>query len=256
MSRPISSDILYPFVPTTDPVIIKGIKDIVLVVTGVHSNTVGVPTMTRPFVSLLSINTDIYTFRAYTPNGVGSFYTRDIVFDLSSIPAEGFGSIKSTDGYSTLFLDFSETAPANITPAAEDYVLEPCTTRWLQSAVMDIVAINEQRLSVPLDRGDLDNTVVKEFNNVDKLRLNNGYNVSLSQAGNDLQILGASGTGLGIAPDNMWEDIPPPASVYPVRSINGQSPDADGDFLLQTTAHISIIAEGSTITIRDASLEE
>lgn len=260
MSRPLSSDILYPFIPgTLSDDNIKGIKDIVLTVYDTPEvATVSVPlAQNKAFASLASISLAPLTFgfKAYTPIGGDEFQVRDINFEI--IETEGLGSVKSTDGYSTLFVAFSELitpgSPQTMSPL--DYVLEPCTVRWLQSAVTEMVMVNEQRLSKPSDRVDLLNTPLMTFDSASPIKVKNGYNIDLNQDENDLKILGNSESGLGKAPDNMWEDIAPPVSVTPLKDINGESPEQDGDFFIETSDHVSLAVEGSKITVIDSSLE-
>ena len=256
MSRPLSSDILYPFIPGTPPEPIKGIKDIILVVHGTLGSIINIPLANNgAFASLHSISTGVYTFRAYVPVGNDNFRTKDTHFQTGAIPVEGFGSIKSNDGYSSLFINFSEIVSNDLTPTALEYVIEPCNIRWLQASVTEVTLANELRVSDPTERANLPNTIIRQFDAADPIKLNNGYNVDLSQSVNDLNILGNPGAGLGKAPHNMWDDIPPPVSVSPVKSINGQGPEPNGDFLFNTTEHIVVIIDGSDITIKDNSLE-
>jgi hypothetical protein len=257
MSRPLSSDVLYPFVPgTPNDNYIKGIKDIILVAHSTPSSIVSVSGSISPFASLIS-NGDNGTllFSIFTPSTIpGDFEKRDITFHISE--TEGFGSVKSSDGYSTLFVSFSEMIipSSSVTHGNMDYVVEPCNIRLLQSAATTITLVNEQRLSDPTARTDLDNTIIRVFNAYDPMRLNNGYNVDLKERGNDLDILGRAGAGKGKAPNNMWEDIAPPVALTPVKTINGQPPQPDGDFLIDRSSSIGISSDSNLITVLDNSM--
>jgi len=258
MGRPLSSNIIYPFIPgTPSDDKIKGIKDIVLCVYGTPEvSTVSVPSaQNKAFASLTARDTVFsLTFSAYIPLGGDEFTVRNIYFDITE--TEGFGSVSSTDGYSTLFVAFSElTAPVSSETATPlEYVLEPGTIRWLQSAAVTVTMVNEQRLSKPTDRSNLTNTAIKTFDSANPIKLKNGYNVDLGQNGNDIQILGSAEAGMGKAPDNMWEDISPPVAVNTLQSINGKAPETDGDFFIETTDHVYLSIDGSEITITDTSL--
>jgi hypothetical protein len=245
MTRPVSSNILYPFIPgTSRDDYIAGIKEIVLVPYAPYTATVVVAGRTEAFAALQEVNASgalpvDYVFGAFTPTGnTNEFYYREITFTITA--STGLGSVQSTDGYSHLFVAFEEIvipgAPQSL--GYDNYILEPGCVRWLQSSAIELVIVNEERLSDPADRTNLDNTVLRTFDSGDPIRINEGYNVSLEQDGNDLKISAYPGAGKGVAPDNMWDDTPPPVAPTSIKTINGQSPETDGDFLLDKSASI------------------
>lgn len=260
MGRPLSSDILYPFIPRTPRNdITKGIKDIVLTTYDTPSATlVSVPSMNdKAFASLIRVSPTplTMTFRSYLPQGDDMFQTRDTVFEIFN--TTGFGSVRSLDGFSTLFLSFSEITPPTSTVDMnnDEYVLEPCVVRWLQESVNELIMVNERRVSDPLDRLNLPNTIMARFSEAEPIKLNNGYNMELSEDGSDVKFIGALGAGKGIAPDNMWDDGFLANSATPLKSINGQGPDLDGNFYIETTSHISLKVDNEKLWIKDLSQE-
>jgi len=121
--------------------------------------------------------------------------------------------------------------------------------------VFSLVLVNEQQLSDPVDRTDLENTVLATFTPASPPVLSDGYNMELLTEGTDLVLLGAGGVGLGIAPHNFWEDLTPPAlgEGKPIQSINGQRPDSDRAFRVETSGSLAISSEPGKLTITDNS---
>jgi len=268
MTRPVSSEIRYPFVPSAPlDQNIRWIRDLVIVVHSPVENPedpVTVAGMTEPFVSLRyiagggSVPPVTYRFVVYTPSGTGTneFYYSYVEFEITS-DVDGFGAVTSADGYSTLFGMFSQLVFPDVPlvfPETE-YIVEPCCVKWLHNNIPEVAIINEYRHYDPTKRIQLINTILKTFlgSVSSRIKFGDGYNVALSVSENDLQFLGSPGAGEGLAPGNMWDVGPPDELDYYVKSINGAVADGEGRLEFEVSESLLISIVDDVITITDSS---
>ena len=254
-SRPVSSSVVYPFIPGADRRTAMGIKDAVFEISGTYSGTVQIQgAADSRFVYLKDITAaGVYTFRACRAGEVPDSYAYiDITFSMPA-SADGLGSVRSSDGRNVLFASFSEIIREDIsyTPSS-GMLVEPCCIRWMDTAVRSVTLVNEQRLSNPEDRVDLLNRTVKVFTPAEPPALRSGYNAELSFNNGDIEIICNPGGGAGKAPYNKWEDIQPPdPDIKPLLSVNGEHPADDGDILIKNTSSITVSTTGNKVTITE-----
>lgn len=256
MSRLISSNIYYPFIPgEPDHAPVAGIREAVF---NIDERGFPGPAVAddQLFVSLHSIESTttsiIMIFRSYIAEK-SVYYVNDIIFRINK--AEGLGSVRSDNGKSFLFLDYSGLDFSNNYQTFGDsvYILEPCCIRWRYASVSSVIFVNEQRISDVSARSNLSNTILKRFDSPSSIRLVDGYNVSLQYENNTLGLLANPGAGIGVAPYNPWEDKAPPVYEQPLVTINGQLPDDNGDIGVESSESISINKTGNTLIVIDNS---
>lgn len=254
MSRPISSNISYPFVDTEADEYLKCVKDAVFTLSGTRDATTPDTGITTPSVSLRSILGRTLTFWALSESSdAGVLDVHIISFDVP--PAEGLGMLRSTNKPTCcVLLDFSEyiEPSAAITYTLGDRSIEPCLSRWLTSSLTKLTLVNEWREADPTNRNNLSNAILTSVVAPDPIRINNGYNVDIFLSDSQLSFFGSSGAGVGRAPDNMWDGVAPSEPLEPVLSINGEKPNGGGDFIISGSSGVSVHVEDvSTLVISD-----
>ena len=243
MSRPVSSDISYPFVDTDGYDELAFFKDAVLTVEGAPHSQIIIPGLPEePSVYLSSISGNVINVRACRPLGSGNFDVWDMSFIVPS--GEGFGTVVC--GISALMLDFSQFPDSGLSEsyAPGALVFEPCTVRWRHMAITSLTLANELRVMNPEDRINLTTSSVVVMDGASDIRLSDGYNTSILYGKGVLEFYAGPGSGKGVAPDNMWDVGTPVDNSDVLRGINGVSPDAEGDIILTSSPSLSMSLDG------------
>ena len=227
-----TADIVYPFVPGADKQYINGIKDAIFQIQGAHTITSLSGTLDAEtyLESITQIPGAVrYTFKSiYREATEESVYT--VTFEI--VPNEGIKGVhnivtEDSNCYVTVDSDFLYGGDITV-----DYQLEPARVFWFNRTLSSISFYNEYRNSDPNDRESLSDTLLKTFTAPEVIKVRSGYNVNLvySTGSGILDIDGNSGNGLGLAPDNMWDEGEYwEEDVTGIISINGITVDDTGD---------------------------
>jgi hypothetical protein len=127
------------------------------------------------------------------------------------------------------------------------YELEPCNTVWYLDHISKIHVHSEERLYSSTEAADI--LSVAEI--TDSFNLKEGFNVSVSQISSELRIVGGARLGKGLTPDNGYLDYTESGEQIVIRSINGQSPDINGNFTINGSHSLMVTTSDNKITIKD-----
>ena len=257
-NRLLSRHIKYPFVPgTASTAPISGILDMRVYIKGFKAASTDSATKYKQYyMGLKSIAvspaSSIYNFQACLYYGVPeerfiyNLYVTALRNSTSNIEVASSSSPTDTDIQMTMFYTPRLLCPASgsYTVNPPDYEVEPCRIIWMERVVNRVIFANEERRQLPDDRLNLTNTI--EYDKVasghDTLRIYSGYNMGVGFNSDVLHLGGSPGNGLGLAPDNMWDNTlsTSESDTIHLKSINGVIPDDNGNIPFEVSKSLKM----------------
>jgi hypothetical protein len=223
-----SSDILYPFTPAAEAhrALLKGIVDAFFIVHGLPAEVgSGISSYSMSLYSAdVQASGNTYVFKAQAPDTFIKTYTFEA--------PRGVGLAKITaneDDISFIIVDSSNMADLVGTTTNLSVELEPSRVAWHTEEVRTIRLTNEYRdANIATRAGSIannaDSTVLSLSESSNTLRLENGYNCSLSyeEDSQTLTITGVVGGGKGLPTEVPWDSGGGTKDTRTgIKSING-----------------------------------
>ena len=254
MGRFLNSDISYPFVGASTYPELRFLKDLVIQVDGPADSTTSSSGLSgESLVCLEQIQGSVITLKAYRKKTDSLWDVWDMSFAVPS--GEGFCTVRF--GTCAALLDISEFPDSGMqkTYARGELAVEPCLCRWLQGALAQVELANEERVMNPQDRTHLSTTVCATLTPSSGIDLSDGYNTTLLLNSEGLRFYASPGSGLGLAPDNMWDVGTRPDNSQVLKSVNGVGADGDGNLLLTASPSLTLGLDGpSKLKIMDNNI--
>jgi hypothetical protein len=209
MSRTLSNNTEYPFIPGTIDVVldkvVEGLLDIYIVIRGSETGD-GLPAQAYPTISLVDVSTTgssmILSFRAVEIDGRYWDFTADLanadvsgeilLVNACSLPDIAFSLFYDTSVTSTTFSDISGAS-------AE---VESSRTLWHTERLETLDFTNIARCNSVEDPGSVSTEYSLDMTAATaELTLGDGYSTEWSYVDNALTLVGEAGIGEGYAPD-------------------------------------------------------